>query len=153
MLFIWLGLLIGPRGKTQKDLEQRTGAKILFRGRGASKDGLPTGHPDDDEELHVSVEGPSDSVEKAVLELEDIFQNPQKADQLKQQQLRNLADLNGQQSSSIYGPGSGSGGSSGAGGPVGEMRHEGGEYVMDLEVPNNLVGMYICMRSDCFCAL
>lgn len=135
--------MIGPRGKTQKELEQRTGAKIVFRGRGSSKDGVPTGHPDEEEELHVSVEGPSDAVEKAVLELEDIFQNPGKADQLKQQQLRNLSDLNGsqgQQSSSIYGPGNG-GSASGVTGPIGEIRMEAGEYIVDLEVPNNLVGM------------
>lgn len=136
---LFTGLLIGPRGKTQKELEQRTGAKILFRGRGSSKDNLPTGHPDDDDELHVTVEGPSDSVEKAVTELEEIFRNPAKADELKQQQLRNLANINDSQSSSIYGPSGGST-SSGATGPIGEIRHEGGEYIVDLEVPNNLVG-------------
>lgn len=95
----------------------------------------------------MSVEGSSDSVEKAVLELEEIFHNPEKAGQLKQQQLRNLADLNssaapqsqGQLSgSSIYGPGYGS--SSGITGPVGEIRQEGGESICDLEVPNHLVG-------------
>ena len=130
------GLLIGPRGKTQKELEQRTGAKIIFRGRGSTKDNIPTGHPDDDDDLHVSVEGPSDSVEKAVAELEAIFHNPQKATELKQQQLKSLADMNGAtyQSNSVYGPG--------LGGPVGEIRIEGGESVLDLEVPNHLVGKF-----------
>lgn len=94
----------------------------------------------------MAVEGPSDAVEKAILELEDIFKNPAKADQLKQQQLRNLADMNstsgGSQQSSIYGPGSG-GSVSGATGPIGEIRNEGGEFVVDLEVPNNLVGMIL----------
>ena len=146
-----VGLLIGPRGRTQKELEQRTGAKIVFRGRGSSKDGVPTGHPDEEEELHVSVEGPSDAVEKAVLELEDIFQNPEKADQLKQQQLRNLSDLNGsqgQQSNSIYGPGNG-GSASGISGPIGEIRMEGGEHIVDLEVPNNLVGASSSLACTC----
>jgi hypothetical protein len=150
----WLGLLIGPRGSTQKEMEQRTGTKIFFRGRGSSKGDQATGHPDEDEELHVSVEGPSDSVEKAVLELEDIFGNPEKAGQLKQQQLKNLADMNGssgqfgggggqsQAQGGIYGPGPGGGGGGGSGmtGPPGVIRIEDGEAIVDLEVPNHLVG-------------
>jgi hypothetical protein len=30
----FIGLIIGPRGKTQKDLESKTGCKIAIRGRG-----------------------------------------------------------------------------------------------------------------------
>lgn len=33
----FIGLLIGPRGSTQKRLEEISGAKILLRGKGASK--------------------------------------------------------------------------------------------------------------------
>lgn len=130
--------MIGPRGKTQKELEQRTGAKIVFRGRGSSKDGLPTGHPDDDEDLHVSVEGPSDSVEKAVLELEDILHNPQRAEQLKQQQLRNLSEINN--SGGIYGPGNSGGMTIGT----------AGETILELPVPNHLVGP-LCFLILLFC--
>eukprot|EP01035_Chromulina_nebulosa_P033767 gene33767-45220_t len=48
----FLGLLIGPRGATQKQLQESTGAKIIIRGRGAQKDGSQsnTGHADDADE-------------------------------------------------------------------------------------------------------
>ena len=43
------GLLIGPRGATQKQMQEMSGAKIVIRGRGSQKDGAPpTGHPDDE---------------------------------------------------------------------------------------------------------
>ena len=35
----FIGLIIGPRGKTQKDLESKTGCKIAIRGRGSVKEG------------------------------------------------------------------------------------------------------------------
>ena len=134
-----LGLLIGPRGRTQKELETRTGAKILFRGRGALKEGMVSTHPDDDDNLHVSVEGPLDSVEKAVRELEDILFNPEKAEKLKQEQLRGLhgdrQNNHGADGSSIYGPGTVSSAS--------ETKLENGEELVELKVPNHLVGYVI----------
>ena len=33
----YIGLIIGPRGQTQKELEQKSGCKICVRGKGASK--------------------------------------------------------------------------------------------------------------------
>ena len=33
-------LLIGPRGATQKALEEKFGTKIMIRGRGSQKDGV-----------------------------------------------------------------------------------------------------------------
>ncbi len=119
--------MIGPRGRTQKELEHRTGAKILFRGRGAQKDGVPSGHPDDDDELHVSVEGPADCVQRAVDELEDIMFNPEKAEKLKAEQLRNLHDSERQLS--MYGPGL-----------EGKSTDDG---AVELQVPNHLVGYVI----------
>lgn len=131
----YMGLIIGPRGSTQKDLEQRTGAKILFRGRGAHKEGhVPSGHPDDDDNLHIAVEGPHDAVQRAVTELEDILNNPERASRLKQEQLRNLAEMNS--ANSIYGPGHGGVSSS-------ESRELNGESVIELKVPNHLVGYVI----------
>ena len=54
----FIGLVIGPRGKTQKELEAKTGAKIAIRGKGSVKegsrgrrDGRPM--PDADLPLHV----------------------------------------------------------------------------------------------------
>ena len=43
------GLLIGPRGATQKQMQEMSGAKIVIRGRGSQKEGAPsTGHADDE---------------------------------------------------------------------------------------------------------
>ncbi|KAL3521523.1 hypothetical protein ACH5RR_019672 [Cinchona calisaya] len=50
----FIGLIIGPRGNTQKKMEKETGAKIYLRGKGAenSEKRGPTGN----EDLHVRVE-------------------------------------------------------------------------------------------------
>lgn len=126
----FLGLLIGPKGITQKQMQDSTGAKILIRGRGASKEGGPstTGHPDDNDELHVSIEGSEEAVEKATKEVRAILFNPAQAQRLKQEQLQRLAEMNGSSGGeSHYGP---SGGSS-------------GQFQIELRVPNNMVGLII----------
>ena len=89
--------MIGPRGATQKQLQEMSGAKIIIRGKGASKDGGPsqTGHPDDNDEMHLSIEGSEQSVEKAWKELEQILFNPEQANRLKLEQLKNLAEMQG----------------------------------------------------------
>lgn len=123
-----LGLLIGPRGSTQRQMQETTGAKIFIRGRGSSKDGgaANTGHVDDDDDLHVSVEGPESCVENAVKEIRQILFNPEQAQKLKQDQLHYLSSMNnGGGESSIYGGGS-----------------DGG-YQVELRVPNNMVGLVI----------
>jgi far upstream element-binding protein len=117
-----LGLLIGPKGSTQKQLQERTGAKILIRGKGSQKDGYTGTHPDDDDELHVAIEGSEEAVENATKEVEQILFNPEEAIKLKGEQLRTLGS---QQSSSIYGPGTTS------------------EYQEELKVPNSMVGLII----------
>lgn len=59
----FLGLIIGPRGATQKELESKSGARILIRGRGSSKDG---NDENPDEELHVLIIADDDQqMEKA----------------------------------------------------------------------------------------
>jgi hypothetical protein len=58
----FIGLIIGPRGYTQKELENKTGCKIAIRGRSSVKEGA-RGRRDrkvmesDDEPLHVVVSG------------------------------------------------------------------------------------------------
>lgn len=82
-----VGLLIGPRGSNQKRMEDESGAKILIRGKGSSKD--PSGDPDDEDELHVLITADSDeAIAKAQSAVEDILFNPQQAMKLKQEQLR-----------------------------------------------------------------
>lgn len=85
---LFAGLLIGPKGSTQKMLEEKSGAKILIRGRGSQKDGAPTGHPDDDDDLHVCIEGTAEAVEIATKEVERLLFNPDEALRLKREQLR-----------------------------------------------------------------
>mmetsp|Transcript_8225 Transcript_8225/g.7365 ORF Transcript_8225/g.7365 Transcript_8225/m.7365 type:complete len:592 (+) Transcript_8225:63-1838(+) len=87
----FIGLLIGPRGETQRQMQERTGAKLSFRGKGAHRDGtLPQGHPDDNDDLHVNVEGTDEAVERCVKELEQILFNPEEAMKLKAEQLKTL---------------------------------------------------------------
>eukprot|EP01041_Mallomonas_annulata_P000751 gene751-1435_t len=129
----FLGLLIGPRGKTQKELQERTGAKILVRGRGSQKEGMSSGHPDDDDELHVAIEGSNDAVSRALKEIEDILFNPEQALRLKQDQLKNLAEMNGNSSALTT---------------TSQRDHYGNAMALDdnsveLRVPNNLVGLII----------
>lgn len=98
----FIGLIIGPRGKTQKELEAKTGCKIAIRGRGSVKDGA-RGRRDgqvmdsDNEPLHVvitgddqrSVDAAADMVEQMLVVIDD------EKNVHKQQQLRELALLNG----------------------------------------------------------
>ncbi|KAL3906437.1 MAG: hypothetical protein SGARI_004010, partial [Bacillariaceae sp.] len=98
----FIGLIIGPRGKTQKELESKTGCKIAIRGRGSVKDGA-RGRRDgkvmesDDEPLHVvitgddqrSVDAATDMVQQMLVVIDD------EKNVHKQQQLRELALLNG----------------------------------------------------------
>jgi hypothetical protein len=98
----FIGLIIGPRGKTQKELETKTGCKIAIRGRGSVKEGA-RGRRDgkmmegDNEALHVvitgddqhAVDAASDMIEQMLIVIDD------EKNVHKQQQLRELALLNG----------------------------------------------------------
>lgn len=114
----FIGLIIGPKGSTQKLLQDKSGAKILLRGRGSHKEGgIPS--PDDDDDLHVLIEGSEDAVEIANREIEQILFNPEEALKLKGEQLRSLNNLPGS-----YGL-------------------NDGEYSEEIKVPNNIVGYII----------
>jgi far upstream element-binding protein len=130
----FLGLLIGPKGSTQKQLQESSGAKILIRGKGAHKEGSGM-HPDDEDELHVAIEGTEESVDRASREVEKILYNPEQAMKLKSEQLRTLAENNhqGSNSDSIYGPG----------------ESTSGGYQIELRVPNNMVGLIIGKGGEC----
>ena len=61
------GLIIGPRGNTQKRMERETDCKIAIRGKGSVKEGARRGPTviDEDDELHVYISGETEeSVEK-----------------------------------------------------------------------------------------
>jgi hypothetical protein len=54
------GLIIGPRGNTQKRMQRETNCKIAIRGRGSLKEGIskdPKYDYGEDEELHVLITG------------------------------------------------------------------------------------------------
>jgi splicing factor 1 len=50
----FIGLIIGPRGMTQKQLEKESGARILIRGKGSVKEGRAN-NQDNDDDLHVLI--------------------------------------------------------------------------------------------------
>ncbi|XP_005102932.1 splicing factor 1 isoform X2 [Aplysia californica] len=101
----FVGLLIGPRGNTLKTLEKDTGAKIIIRGKGSVKDGKigrKDGQPlpGEDEPLHAYVTANNpENVKKAVERIKEIIKQgievPEGQNDLRRQQLRELALLNG----------------------------------------------------------
>jgi far upstream element-binding protein len=125
-------------------LQENSGAKIIIRGRGSQKDGaVSSGHADDDDELHISIEGTDESIEKAFKEIEPLLFNPEEALKLKQEQLKNLAEMNGSVpsssgfgaiSDSIYGGGNK---------VMSSVISSGDDYQVELKVPNAMVGFVI----------
>lgn len=101
----FIGLLIGPRGNTLKRLEKETGCKIIIRGKGSVKEGK-VGRvpgqlmPGEDEPLHALITGPTEEdVKKGKQVVADIVKEgiecPDAANELRRNQLRELAELNG----------------------------------------------------------
>lgn len=111
-------------------MQESTGAKIIIRGRGAQKDGSQsnTGHPDDADDLHVSLEGPEECVNKAYSEISQILFNPEQANRLKseQQQLQMKMGLGSSLGGGAYGDGG-----------------DGSNTQIELRIPNNMVGLVI----------
>lgn len=98
----FIGLIIGPRGKTQKELEAKTGCKIAIRGKGSVKEGARgrrdgQADPGDYEPLHVVVTGDDpravDAAATMIQEMLVVLDDERNVH--KQQQLRELALLNG----------------------------------------------------------
>ncbi|CAN4080735.1 unnamed protein product [Withania somnifera] len=99
----FIGLIIGPRGNTQKRMEKETGAKIVIRGKGSIKEGKfqQKGNlkpdPAENEDLHVLVEAENqESLEAAAAMVEKLLQPVDEVlNEHKRQQLKELAALNG----------------------------------------------------------
>ncbi|KAL5728399.1 Splicing factor 1 [Ranunculus cassubicifolius] len=96
----FIGLIIGPRGNTQKRMEKETGAKIVIRGRGAVKEGrLRNLKPDpcENEDTHVLVEAETqEAVDAAAGMVEKLLQPLDEVlNEHKRQQLKELAEING----------------------------------------------------------
>ena len=98
----FFGAIIGPRGNAQKRMEKESGCKIVVRGKGAIKDGCgrhdgrPLG-PEDEEPMHVLIEGPDEETVEAGQKIVEVVLNPYSTDavQAKEKQMRELAILNG----------------------------------------------------------
>ncbi|CDP05352.1 unnamed protein product [Coffea canephora] len=99
----FIGLIIGPRGNTQKRMERETGAKIVIRGKGSVKEGRLQQKrdlkpdPSENEDLHVLVEAETqESLDAAAAMVEKLLQPVDEVlNEHKRQQLRELAALNG----------------------------------------------------------
>lgn len=95
----YIGLIIGPRGMTQKELESSTGCKISIRGKGSAKEGSKgrASKHDEDDDLHVFVQGDDeDKVALACKKLEEILRPlDDSVNEHKQKQLKQLALING----------------------------------------------------------
>jgi len=95
----FFGLIIGPRGNTQKRMQRETNTRIAIRGKGSVKDGQGRGKYDfaEDEDMHVLITGDTeDDVERAA-EMVDNLLRPvdDNFNDHKKMQLRELASLNG----------------------------------------------------------
>ncbi|KAF1816728.1 hypothetical protein P152DRAFT_470714 [Eremomyces bilateralis CBS 781.70] len=100
----FIGLLIGPRGNTLKKMETESGAKIAIRGKGSVKEGKgrsDAAHSSNQEEdLHCLIMADSeDKVIKAKKLIHNVIETaasiPEGQNELKRNQLRELAALNG----------------------------------------------------------
>ncbi|BFZ63788.1 Branchpoint-bridging protein [Saitoella coloradoensis] len=100
----FIGLLIGPRGNTLKKMETESGAKIAIRGKGSVKEGKgrsdAAANSNLEEDLHCLIMADSeDKIKKAIAAIEKIIETaasiPEGQNDLKRNQLRELAMLNG----------------------------------------------------------
>lgn len=98
----FIGLIIGPRGNTQKKMERDTSCKIAIRGRGSVKEGSKKQkqppEPDANEDLHVLIQGErEEDVERAAKMINELLDvdNKDKVEEHKAAQLKQLAIING----------------------------------------------------------
>lgn len=106
----FIGLILGPRGSTHKEMEKETGAKIAIRGRGSRPEGrrsFPSGDSgsDENDELHVLLTASSqealDHAESLVSRL--LIPVEEGLNLVKAKQLRKLAELTGTLKDPNYG--------------------------------------------------
>lgn len=101
--FNFIGQILGPRGRSLADMNFRSGANIVIRGRGSTKEGRRGRHQastEENEPLHCLIT--ADSQEKVdnakkIIEtvIEAVITTPEHANERKKEQLRELAKANG----------------------------------------------------------
>ncbi len=97
----FIGLIIGPRGTTQKNMESESGAKIAIRGKGSIKAGK--GRKDgkqnmgEDEDLHVLITADTEESLRKATEMVEKLLTPvdESKNEFKKEQLRTLASIQG----------------------------------------------------------
>ena len=96
----FIGLIIGPRGNTQKRMQRETNTRIAIRGKGSIKEGAsrePGTDYNEDDDLHVVITGDTnEEVDRAAAMVESLMK-PVNDDfnEHKRAQLRELALING----------------------------------------------------------
>jgi len=92
----FVGLIIGPRGLTQKQLEKDTGAKIVIRGKGSVKTGRQSSEEEQDD-LHVLISADTAAqIRAAARAVKRLLVPVEEGKNIhKMQQLRQLAEING----------------------------------------------------------
>ena len=96
----FFGLIIGPRGTTQKQMQRDTNTKIVIRGKGSARGGTAAAdrhNERDDEPLHVYIEGDvQEDVDKATAIIKKLLiPVDEDMNEHKRLQLRELAVMNG----------------------------------------------------------
>ncbi|RLN63549.1 hypothetical protein BBP00_00004062 [Phytophthora kernoviae] len=95
----FIGLIIGPRGNTQKRMERETNCKIAIRGKGSVKEGSKgkKTNADENDDLHVLITGENDDdLDRAAKEVQSLLVPVDDTkNSHKQKQLRELALING----------------------------------------------------------
>jgi len=100
----FVGLCIGPRGMTLKEMEEETGAKIIIRGKGSVKEGKIGADqimlPGADEPLHAYITGAHhDAISKAKDRINKIVKeaidSPDSENSLRSKQMNQLALIHG----------------------------------------------------------
>ncbi|XP_042506613.1 splicing factor-like protein 1 [Macadamia integrifolia] len=97
----FIGLIIGPRGNTQKRMEKETGARIVIRGKGSAirKRAYQKPDPIDNDDLHVLIEADNQGSLDAAVKMVEKLLNPvdERINKHKLSQLKELAALKGMQ--------------------------------------------------------
>eukprot|EP01126_Amoeba_proteus_P009470 TRINITY_DN1358_c0_g2_i4.p1 TRINITY_DN1358_c0_g2~~TRINITY_DN1358_c0_g2_i4.p1 ORF type:complete len:395 (+),score=84.77 TRINITY_DN1358_c0_g2_i4:62-1246(+) len=102
----FIGLIIGPRGLTQKQMEKESGAKIAIRGKGSVKEGKGKNASGDEDRLHVLITADTKKqittaakmVKKLLVPVEE------GKNEHKRAQLRKLAEINGTLRDNVWQP-------------------------------------------------
>ena len=93
----FFGLIVGPRGNTQKAMQQETGCRIAVRGRGACIGKPSSMNPDADAPMHVHITAPDQAaMDKACAIIDRLIHEVKTGGgSHKSQQLMQLATING----------------------------------------------------------